>query len=74
MTDIKLTLVVACALIDDDNRVLASQHLRTEEVFRIVELEGFFVEFGGEGITVDEVVFHQPNGIFVAQRAEEQRA
>jgi hypothetical protein len=39
--------------------------------FRIVELEGFIAEFRGEGTTVDEVIFHQPNGIFVAQRVEE---
>jgi CubicO group peptidase (beta-lactamase class C family) len=39
--------------------------------FRIVELEGFMVEFHGEGTTVDEVTFHQPNGIFVAQRVED---
>ena len=39
--------------------------------FRIVELEGFIVEFRGEGMTVDEVIFHQPNGIFVAQRVQE---
>jgi CubicO group peptidase (beta-lactamase class C family) len=38
--------------------------------FRIVELEGFIVEFHGEGTAVDEVTFHQPNGIFVAQRVE----
>ena len=36
--------------------------------FRIVELDGFFVEFRGGGTTVDEVIFYQPNGIFVAQR------
>ena len=39
--------------------------------FRIVELEGFVVEFRGEGITIDEAIFHQPNGTFVAQRVEE---
>ena len=39
--------------------------------FRIVELEGFVVEFRGEETTVDEVIFHQPNGTFVAQRVEE---
>lgn len=39
--------------------------------FRIVELEGFVVEFRGEGMTVDEVIFHQPNGTFVAQRVAE---
>jgi hypothetical protein len=39
--------------------------------FRIVELEGFVVEFRGEGATVDEMTFHQPNGTFVAQRVEE---
>ena len=38
--------------------------------FRIVELEGFVVEFRGEAV-IDEVVFHQPNGVFVAQRVEE---
>jgi CubicO group peptidase (beta-lactamase class C family) len=36
--------------------------------FRIVELEGFVVEFSGEGTTVDKVIFHQPNGTFVATR------
>jgi CubicO group peptidase (beta-lactamase class C family) len=38
--------------------------------FRIVELEGFVVEFRGEGTIVDEVIFHQPNGTFVAMRVE----
>jgi Domain of unknown function (DUF3471) len=38
--------------------------------FRIVELEGFVVEFRGEGPTVDEIIFHQPNGTFVARRSE----
>jgi CubicO group peptidase (beta-lactamase class C family) len=44
---------------------LAPQHGRR---FRIVELEGFFVEFRGEGMIIDEVIFHQPNGTFVATR------
>ena len=39
--------------------------------FRIVELEGFFVEFGGEAMIVDEVIFHQPNGTFIAKRVED---
>jgi CubicO group peptidase (beta-lactamase class C family) len=38
--------------------------------FRIVELEGFVVEFRGEGTVVDELTFHQPNGTFVAKRVE----
>jgi hypothetical protein len=38
--------------------------------FRIVELEGLVVEFRGEGTIVDEVMFHQPNGTFVAKRVE----
>ena len=38
--------------------------------FRIVELEGFVVEFRGEGTIVDEVIFHQPNGTFVAKRVD----
>jgi hypothetical protein len=47
---------------------LAPQHGRR---FRIVELEGFMVEFRGEGTIVDEVIFHQPNGTFVARRFED---
>jgi CubicO group peptidase (beta-lactamase class C family) len=47
---------------------LAPQHGRR---FRIVELEGFTVEFRGEGTIVDEVIFHQPNGTFVARRLGE---
>jgi CubicO group peptidase (beta-lactamase class C family) len=39
--------------------------------FRIVELEGFVVEFGGEAVIVDEVIFHQPNGTFIAKRVED---
>jgi len=38
--------------------------------FRIVELDGYAVEFRGEGAIVDEVIFHQPNGTFVARRVE----
>ena len=38
--------------------------------FRIVELEGIVVEFRGEGTIVDEVIFHQPNGMVVARRVE----
>jgi hypothetical protein len=38
--------------------------------FRIVELEGFVVEFQGEGTIVDEAIFHQPNGTFIAKRVE----
>jgi CubicO group peptidase (beta-lactamase class C family) len=39
--------------------------------FRILELEGFVVEFRGEGTIVDEVIFHQPNGTFIAKRVED---
>ena len=38
--------------------------------FRIVELDGFAVEFRGDGDIIDEVIFHQPNGTFVAKRME----
>jgi CubicO group peptidase (beta-lactamase class C family) len=38
--------------------------------FRIIELDGFVVEFRGEGAIIDEVIFHQPNGTFVANRVE----
>jgi CubicO group peptidase (beta-lactamase class C family) len=47
---------------------LAPQHGRR---FRIIELEGFVVEFSGEGTSVAEVIFHQPNGTFVARRSED---
>jgi len=36
--------------------------------FGIVELDGFAVEFHGEDDRIDQIVFHQPNGIFVADR------
>ncbi|MCP3368219.1 serine hydrolase [Bradyrhizobium cajani] len=36
--------------------------------FRIVELDGFAVEFRGEGGEIDQLVSHQPNGVFVADR------
>jgi CubicO group peptidase (beta-lactamase class C family) len=39
--------------------------------FRIVELEGYVVEFRGDGTSVDEIIFHQPNGTFVAKRVKE---
>ena len=39
--------------------------------FRLVELEGFAVEFRGEATIIDEVIFHQPNGTFTAKRVEE---
>jgi CubicO group peptidase (beta-lactamase class C family) len=39
--------------------------------FRIVELDGFAVEFRGEDGRIDQIVFHQPNGIFVADRVVE---
>ena len=34
--------------------------------FRVLELEGFIVEFRGEA-SLDELIFHQPNGLFVAR-------
>lgn len=36
--------------------------------FRIVELDGFAVEFRGENGGIDQIVVHQPNGVFVADR------
>jgi CubicO group peptidase (beta-lactamase class C family) len=48
-------------------------HLRPHQggIFGIAGLEGFRVEFrrGGTG-SVDALVFHQPNGMFIAQRSE----
>jgi CubicO group peptidase (beta-lactamase class C family) len=42
--------------------------------FRIVELEGFVVEFREQGSDVSEIVFHQPNGTFVAARVADDDA
>jgi hypothetical protein len=39
--------------------------------FRIAELEGFAVEFRGDGTSIDEMIFHQPNGTFVGRRVEQ---
>lgn len=36
--------------------------------FRIMELEGFAVEFRGEDEIVGQIIFHQPNGTFIADR------
>jgi CubicO group peptidase (beta-lactamase class C family) len=47
---------------------LAPHHGRR---FRIVEMEGFGVEFQGEGAIIDEMIFHRPNGTFVARRIED---
>lgn len=41
--------------------------------FQIVELDGFAVEFRGDDGNIDQIVFHQPNGIFVADRVVEQK-
>jgi CubicO group peptidase (beta-lactamase class C family) len=38
--------------------------------FRIVELEGFVVEFRGEGAAIEEMIFHQPNGTVIARRLD----
>ena len=49
-------------------------HLRPYQggIFSIVELEGFRVEFrrGSDG-AVHELVFHQPNGTFIARRDDQ---
>jgi hypothetical protein len=38
--------------------------------FRVAELDGFFVEFRGDGTIVDTMISHQPNGVFVANRID----
>ena len=40
--------------------------------FRIVELEGFVVEFEGHDDSITEIIFHQPNGTFVAERVADE--
>ena len=42
--------------------------------FRVVELEGFVVEFRGDMSTVTEMVLHQPYGTFIAARVEDDAA
>jgi len=41
-----------------------------DRCFRIAELNGYSVEFRGDA-AIDEVIFHQPNGTFVAKRVED---
>ena len=43
-----------------------------ERRFRIVELDGFAVEFRGQDDEMSQIVFHQPNGTFVADRLVDQ--
>lgn len=38
--------------------------------FRIAELDGYSLEFRGDA-AVDEIIFHQPNGTFVATLVED---
>jgi CubicO group peptidase (beta-lactamase class C family) len=48
-------------------------HLRPYQgcIFSIVELEGFRIEFrSGSTRSADELVFHQPDGTFIAQRSD----
>ncbi|MBR0826946.1 serine hydrolase [Bradyrhizobium manausense] len=40
--------------------------------FRVAELEGFAVEFRGEGESIGQIIFHQPNGTSIADRVVEQ--
>jgi CubicO group peptidase (beta-lactamase class C family) len=47
-------------------RLLPAQGQR----FRIADLDGYAVEFRGE-TSIEEVIFHQPNGTFVATRIPE---
>jgi hypothetical protein len=64
--------------LDDDGNLLLKPDLQPAwhlaphqgRTFRIRELVGFFVEFSGEGASVDEIILHQPNGTFVARRVE----
>jgi Domain of unknown function (DUF3471) len=64
--------------LDDDGNLLLKPDLQPTwhlaphqgRTFRIRELQGFFVEFSGEGARADEIIFHQPNGTFVAERVE----
>jgi CubicO group peptidase (beta-lactamase class C family) len=39
--------------------------------FRMVDVDGYVMEFRGAVSRIDEIIFRQPNGTFVAQRVEE---
>jgi hypothetical protein len=40
-----------------------------DRTFKITELEGFHVEFQRDEVgVVDTIIFHQPNGTFLARR------
>jgi len=38
--------------------------------FPTVELEGFVVEFRGEGAAIEELIIHQPTGTLIARRLD----
>jgi len=42
--------------------------------FRVVELDGFVVEFRGDGAEISAIIFHQPNGTAVAARVADDDA
>jgi 8-oxo-dGTP diphosphatase len=67
MTDIKLTLVVACALIDADNRVLIAQRQEGKAMSGLWEFPGGKIEVGErpEATLVREL--HEELGITVRE-------
>jgi CubicO group peptidase (beta-lactamase class C family) len=67
----RLTLDAGQLVLKPDNQRAYRLAPHQGRRFRIVELEGFVVEFRGEETTVDEMIFHQPNGTFVARRLED---
>jgi 8-oxo-dGTP diphosphatase len=67
MTDIKLTLVVACALIDADKRVLIAQRPEGKSMAGLWEFPGGKVEPGERPETTLIRELHEEIGITVAE-------
>ena len=67
MTDIKLTLVVACALIDADKRVLIAQRPEDKSMAGLWEFPGGKVEPGERPETTLIRELHEEIGITVAE-------
>jgi 8-oxo-dGTP diphosphatase len=67
MTDIKLTLVVACALIDADKRVLIAQRPEGKSMAGLWEFPGGKVEPGERPETTLIRELHEEIGITIAE-------
>jgi len=62
---------VNALVLKPDNQPAYRLALRKAEGSALWNWRAFFVEFRGEGTIIDELIFHQPNGTFVARRVDE---